>query len=307
MRLRVTRVRIPGRYFYTCADGVQEKVDPRVIPPFSRRVRCMPIHEEPLWVCIDTETTGLRRSSDQLIQFAAYAHTDEGFVSYVHTDRVISPEITMLTGVRQEHVAHAPDILAVWAAFGRWLSVQKLRSGRSSAPVVLVAHNATFDIDILLYALARSGMHARDAMGGLIEGERVELFVDTLTLSRRVFPKPTVANHKLGTLYRHCTGSDLDGAHDALVDVKGLYAVFERIIPSLPRSAYRRIDGRWDRWQLDGIANAAAAVAVVAQPPTSPASPAPPCDGPTVSPYFDGVSKPPFKHMRIQFAASMHV
>ena len=67
---------------------------------------------------------------------------------------------------------------------------------------------------------------------GEVEAERAGLFVGTLKLARRVFPKTAVSNHKL------------DGAHDALVDVKGLYAVFERMLPSLPRSTYRRIDGR---------------------------------------------------------------
>jgi DNA polymerase III alpha subunit (gram-positive type) len=249
---------------------------------------------EPFWVCVDVESTGLSRTKDHVIQFAAYAHTDEGFMSHVHTDRDIPVIVTNMTGVRQEDVAHAPTLREVWSAFGEWLTVQ---NSHSPAPIILIAHNATFDIDILLHGLARLGMGIRDIAEDLVKGRCVELFVDTLALSRRVFPKATVPNHKLGTLYHHCTGRDLDGAHDALVDVKGLYTVFERMRPSLQRSAYRRIDERWDRWELGSVPSTNLKDCMSTKPTVG--------HGPVTSPYFDGVSKPPFKRMRIQLAACM--
>ena len=64
-------------------------------------------------VVVDTETTGLDPSRDQLIEIAACIlrgpEVVEHFQTFVNPGRPIPAEITELTGITQEDVDGAPD------------------------------------------------------------------------------------------------------------------------------------------------------------------------------------------------------
>lgn len=252
--------------------------------------------KRPFWVCVDVETTGFSRANDRILQFAAYSNTDSGFQSYVCTDVPIPPTISTLTGIRKEHVAGAPSFDEVWRAFGSWLYAQRQKVRESTSHIVLVAHNAIFDIDMIIHGLARVNMSIDDIVG-LVHGEHIGTYVDTMKISKIVFPKSTtVPNHKLGTLYRHCTGRPLEGAHNALADVKGLFVVLGHMLPHMNQTWFARIDTRWNRY--------------FSSPKTTHTS-VPPMQKqfkkkllplPVVSPFFDGVSKPPFKRLCIRMS-----
>lgn len=84
----------------------------------------------------------------------------------------------------------------------------------------LIAHNASFDVRMI------------EADGGTIpEGVKV---LDTLELAKRLIPKQSCENHKLGTLYHYfkCYNiMDYKGdAHDALFDCHMLRLVLKAIL-----------------------------------------------------------------------------
>ena len=91
---------------------------------------------------------------------------------------------------------------------------------------VIVAHNMSFDRSVMLSALHRLG-NKPDRM----QGKRLlctkEESTDVLKLPGQYdsYKWPTLAE-----AYRHFTGSELEGAHDALVDTEACLSVFRALV-----------------------------------------------------------------------------
>ena len=163
-------------------------------------------------VVVDTETTGLDPSRDQLIEIAACIlrgpEVVEHFQTFVNPGRPIPAEITELTGITQEDVDGAPDPSLAVELFATWAD------GRD-----LVAHNASFDKGVIM----------RQAQPGSITGR----WMDSLALSRVVLPR--MRGHRLADLSRafglHAS------THRATDDVEataGLWRILMAGVYSLP-------------------------------------------------------------------------
>ena len=163
-------------------------------------------------VVVDTETTGLDPSRDQLIEIAACIlrgpEVVEHFQTFVNPGRPIPAEITELTGITQEDVDGAPDPSLAVELFATWAD------GRD-----LVAHNASFDKGVIM----------RQAQPGSITGR----WMDSLALSRIVLPR--MRGHRLADLSRafglHAS------THRATDDVEataGLWRILMAGVYSLP-------------------------------------------------------------------------
>ena len=67
------------------------------------------------YVCIDLETTGLNPKMDKIIEIGAVkvieGNVVDTFLTYVNPGRKLEERITELTGISQEQVDDAPDIM----------------------------------------------------------------------------------------------------------------------------------------------------------------------------------------------------
>ncbi|MFP6654044.1 MAG: 3'-5' exonuclease, partial [Myxococcota bacterium] len=90
---------------------------------------------------------------------------------------------------------------------------------------IIVAHNLSFDVSIMKTALHRLGgkPHRLDGRQWVCTKESS---TDVLKLPGRYgFKWPTLAE-----AYRHYTGQEIQGAHDALVDTEACSAIFQGLV-----------------------------------------------------------------------------
>ncbi|TXL62809.1 DEDD exonuclease domain-containing protein [Aeromicrobium terrae] len=130
----------------------------------------------------------------------------------VNPDESIPAFITVLTGITDAMVIHAPRIAEVMPSF--------LEFARGS---VLVAHNAPFDVGFLKHYSRELG----------IPWPRFEV-LDTAVLARRTLLRDEVPNVKLATLARHfraTTTPNHRALEDARATVDVLHGLFERLGP----------------------------------------------------------------------------
>ncbi len=189
----------------------------------------------------DTETTGLpdwRSPSNaphqpHLVQLAYLLCEDDG--SEVESaDVIIRPDGWVIPDeVAEIHRITTEIALAKGSpmkdAMGTFLSARRRASLR-------VAHNVSFDDRIMRIALLRHGL-AREEIEALEAGRKVCTVQATTALvnlppTERMLaagfnkPKPP----KLIECIKHFFGEDLDGAHDALVDVRACARVFFHLV-----------------------------------------------------------------------------
>jgi len=151
-------------------------------------------------VVFDLETTGFSATNgDEIISFGAVAVRDgklleeESFYSLVNPKRSIPPHIVELTGITNEMVADAPDLIHVLSSFMQFI-------GRR----VLVAHASGHDKQFLNQALWRTSKTNLN--------HRV---IDTMMLAKWL--EPGLEQYDLDTLLmRH--NIEIQNRHHALSD-----------------------------------------------------------------------------------------
>jgi single-stranded-DNA-specific exonuclease len=131
-----------------------------------------------IFVAIDTETTGLKPGNDEITELGAVKIKNgiiiEKFNSFINVGVPISAYITQLTGITENDCRNAPKVDEV---------AQKFKEFISDADCA-VFHNASFDMRFI------KETPIYDVMKDLP-------VVDTLLVSRRLYPK---ISHKLGKL-----------------------------------------------------------------------------------------------------------
>ena len=139
-----------------------------------------PLHEV-TFVVVDLETTGARAADCAITEVGAVKlRGGECLGTYqtlVDPGSAIPPEITVLTGITQAMVMHAPRIESVMP------SLLEFMDG-----AMIVGHNVRFDISFLDAALQKLGYPRLTAR-----------WIDTLALARRLL-RDEVPNCRLGTL-----------------------------------------------------------------------------------------------------------
>jgi ATP-dependent DNA helicase DinG len=168
---------------------------------------------------LDFETTGMSPEQDEIIQ-AGLAIIDEAgvvcstFSSFVRPDHPIPPEITKITGIRQEDVKDAPLLDEVVARM-----VPHLQDA------ILVGHNVEFDARFLQTALERCGY--------LPFAGRM---IDTFALAKIVYPmmtsyQLTSLTHALDIAHERPHQADSDALATAQLFLKALHKL--RCLPLL--------------------------------------------------------------------------
>lgn len=162
----------------------------------------------PKYAIIDVETTGGQARFERITEIAIVLHDGtqvvDTFSTLLNPERSIPWNITQLTGITDEMVAHAPKFYEIAK------QIVEMTDG-----AIFVAHNVSFDYSFIREEFARLGYPY----------SRKQLC--TVRLSRKVFPGLT--SYSLSNLKRHFD-IQADKSHRALDDTLATVALFERIL-----------------------------------------------------------------------------
>ena len=170
-------------------------------------------------VFFDTETTGFdAENTDQIIELAAIALDRNGketvMDEYVRLFRLpeLPDKIMQLTGILPLDLAMGKSELEALEEF------VKLMQPNDGGDILLVAHNAQFDIEFLAYSIYRNRDHGKGWMVLLKSAD----YLDTLTVYKDRASYP----HKLEAAINHYgLAGKVKNSHRAIDDVKALLEV----------------------------------------------------------------------------------
>lgn len=160
-------------------------------------------------IFLDTETTG-NTKDDVLCQLAYHelgSNTD--FCALYNPGRSIPPEASAVTHITNKHVADKPK-------FKESPDYENIKKLLESDDVIVVAHNAVFDLDML-------------------QKENIvpKNFICTLRVARDLDTDGKLPKYNLQYL-RYALDLNVEAqAHDALGDVLVLRALFERLLAKM--------------------------------------------------------------------------
>lgn len=159
------------------------------------------------YVCIDLETTGLNPKMDKIIEIGAVkvvgGKIADSLSSYVNPGRKLEERITELTGISQEQVDCAPDIVQVLPQLLEFLG-----------DLPLLGHRVLFDFSFLKKAAVNQKRNFEK------QG------IDTLRIARCFLPE--LEKRSLEYLCKHYEIPH--HAHRALADVEATVALYERLV-----------------------------------------------------------------------------
>ena len=157
------------------------------------------------YVCVDLETTGLHPKTDKIIEIGAVRVRDGRAVqiwqSLVNPGRELTERTRQITGIRQEEVDNAPDIVQVLPQLLDFLGKD-----------ILVGHSLIFDFSFLKKAAVNAGL-SFEADG-----------IDTLKLARKFLT--TLESRSLEAVCCHY-GVIQEKKHRAFEDALSAYRVYE--------------------------------------------------------------------------------
>jgi DNA polymerase III epsilon subunit family exonuclease len=167
------------------------------------------------FIAFDLETTGLHPVAAQIVEIAAMRFRGDGevlaqFQQLVNPQCEIPARVIEIHGITNQMVRGEPTIAQALPAFVDFLG---------DSPVVMLAHNAGFDVGFLSVAFSRLRCPAP-----------VHPVLDTCILARRRLSLP---NYKLETIGRHLDLIDAE-VHRALDDTILLRDVFLHLARQLP-------------------------------------------------------------------------
>jgi len=166
--------------------------------------------DEKIFTCIDTETTGLNKNTDRIIQLAVVKF-NEAFetlaekVWYIKPTGTwkINPDAEAVHKISEEFIRENGENLKDIAP-----EFLKLIEGTT----ILTYNGSTFDISFIQREFEREGLDT---------GFENHEFIDGYDIERRL------NSNRLMDTYRRYFGDDFEDAHDALADVKATIKVFQ--------------------------------------------------------------------------------
>lgn len=155
-------------------------------------------------VIVDTETTGVEKSIDRIVQIAAIriepCGTTEEQCLLVNPGVPIPPEATAIHGITDARVVAEPKFPTAWAL------MRRLIEGAD-----FCAYNAPFDLGMIEAECKRAGLP-------VYKPERV---IDPLVIFRRLVP------HTLEGALKYFAGLEHEDAHDASGDCNATLHVLQ--------------------------------------------------------------------------------
>jgi DNA polymerase-3 subunit alpha (Gram-positive type) len=164
------------------------------------------------YIILDVETTGLEPTQDELTEIGALKTKGKElqtiFSELIKPKTIISPQITQLTGIDNEMVKDSPPAQDVLPRFAEFIG-----------DVILVAHNAEFDLSFIKHYLKK-----------LNNLEITNSIACTVRIGR--FLLPNLQNHKLHTIASHF-GFKVENRHRAIGDAEITFQVWNKFIDML--------------------------------------------------------------------------
>lgn len=181
---------------------------------------------EAVFVALDTETTGLNPATGKLVEIGAVRFDWTGaveaeFNELVNPGEPMPPEAKRIHGITDEMVALAPQPEAV---------LPRLLKFMEGPRVVLVAHNAPFDLAFISMALSRMGQRP-PALPVL----------DTRLMARDLFP--ALSGYSLEQVAAHFD-LKLPNHHRALPDADAVRVVFCHMLDYLEEEEFAQLPSR---------------------------------------------------------------
>lgn len=169
------------------------------------------------YVVLDTETTGLDRKTDRIVEISLARYENGAQVDLYTT--LIDPQIPIpLAASRVNHITDA-DVAGAPTFAQVWPDVLRMMQG-----ALIVGHNVTFDLDMIGYSMPDSAAPL-DVQ-----------YLDTLTLSKKAFPGRDT--YKLASLVKDL-GISATQTHRAGDDVALTSQLFDRCRAAICE-AYRK-------------------------------------------------------------------
>lgn len=169
------------------------------------------------YVVLDTETTGLDRKTDRIVEISLARYEDGAqvdlYTTLVDPQIPIPPAASRVNHITDADVAGAPTFAQVWP------DVLHMMQG-----ALIVGHNVTFDLDMIGYSMPDSAAPL-DVQ-----------YLDTLTLSKKAFPGRDT--YKLASLVKDL-GISTTQTHRAGDDVALTSQLFDRCRAAICE-AYRK-------------------------------------------------------------------
>jgi DNA polymerase III epsilon subunit family exonuclease len=167
------------------------------------------------FVAFDTETTGLDASFHRIVEIGAVKFSPgsdrvESFATLVDPKRPMPPEVIPVHGITDEMVAGAPFAAEALTQFSQFCGDQ----------IVLLAHNAPFDLSFLGCESDRTG----------VESIAYPVY-DTVEIARTLFPE--LYSFSLESLARSLQLA-ASQEHRALADAVLVRSLFEASLARLP-------------------------------------------------------------------------
>lgn len=162
-------------------------------------------------VAFDLETTGLNTQEDHILQLGLVRFDSETFKEldyrswYIRPlyEFEISPEAEEKTGLSKEFILeNGVPLNSIWDEAVQFIGTDDMLSYNGNH----------FDVPMLYYNLLRYNLKFDFGC---------RKFYDALVIERKR------NSNKLGDVYKRYTGKELEGAHDALCDVRGLIEIFK--------------------------------------------------------------------------------
>ena len=126
-----------------------------------------------IYTALDTETTGLSRYTDKVIEIGAVKFSKDGILAEYNTliypERSVPPQAVKIHGISDEMLVGKPIFRKIAPDFLDFIDGTRI-----------VAHNAQFDIGFINMELTAAGMK---------ELKNTRFPVDTVYLSRKLFPE----------------------------------------------------------------------------------------------------------------------
>lgn len=171
------------------------------------------------FIAFDSESTGRHPIVSQLLELAGVKFNSKGEIleekgSLINPGRSIPEHVSRIHGINDSMVENAASVSTVVPDFLAWLQGKTGIQTASMLPPVLLAHNASFDVNFLQVAASRLGLPQSPFP-----------VVDTLQLARKYFPE--AKNHRLQTLIENMTEKDAPLTfHRAAADSRHVMRLF---------------------------------------------------------------------------------